>query len=66
MFVPLSQKVNPDGSIQVISQNFVNGIFAQRYQGATISGTLTVGPYTPDIPGAEAQVLIAVTVTPLS
>ena len=60
----VSQKLNGDGTMTVNAENFANGVAAQAFNGATVAGTVSVGPYDEDCPGSEAWIQVALTITP--
>lgn len=58
-----SQQFNQDGTVTVKAHNFLNHVQAQQLASATIAGTASVGPDA-GFPGAEAEVVLTLTVTP--
>jgi len=59
----ISQTPHVDGTITVVAENFINSVQAATLAGATVTGTVTVGPHD-SMPGSEARIEINLTVTP--
>lgn len=48
----------------VNAENFANGVAAQTFNGASVTGSVSVGPYDDDCPGSESWIQVALTITP--